>query len=267
MRGPLRRNILVTGASGGLGLGMAREFAARGRNLALCARRADRLAAVRAELLERHPDIDVRARRLDVTDPTAVATVFRGFHDLLGGLDRVVVNAGTGAGVPVGTGGVAVNRATAETNFLGALAQCEAAMEIFREQGYGHLVVIASVSALKGFPGGLTVYAASKAAALHLADGIRADVLHTDIRVSAILPGYIRSESNPHTGQRLARDTADGCRLLVRAIEREPARACVPAWPWSVLGLGLRIVPLRLTSRVGAVSRRASRPPTSTVVH
>jgi short-subunit dehydrogenase len=55
----MRRNIVITGASSGLGAQMAREFAARGRNLALCARRADRLRELRDELTSRYPNITV----------------------------------------------------------------------------------------------------------------------------------------------------------------------------------------------------------------
>jgi short-subunit dehydrogenase len=108
------------------------------------------------------------------------------------------------------------------------------------------------------FPGNLTVYAASKAGVSALAEGIRAEALGTAIRVSTLLPGYIRSESNPHVGRvRLVADTENGCRLLVRAIERERPRASVPAWPWSVLGLGLRALPLRVTAKFGGAAQRS----------
>lgn len=254
----MRHTILITGASAGLGAGMAREFAARGRDLALCARRGERLEEIRAELLTRHPGIRVAIAELDVTDAEAVAKVFRSFHDELGSLDRVIVNAGFGKGRPVGSGAAEANRRVAETNFVGALNQCEAAMDVFHSQGTGHLVVVASMSALRGFPGNLTVYAASKAGVAALAEGIRADTLGSAIRVSTLFPGYIRSESNPHQGRvRLVTDTEKGCRLLVRAIERERARACVPGWPWALLGIGLRTLPLRFTSRFGLAAQRA----------
>ena len=158
----MRKRILITGASSGLGRGMAREFAGAGRDLALCARRLDRLEALKTELEAEHPGIRVAVRSLDVTDHDAVFRVFGELRDELGGLDRVVVNAGIGQGAPVGKGQFALNRAIVETNFLAALAQCEAAMEIFRAAGQGHLVLISSMSAMRGLRGGLTAYAASK---------------------------------------------------------------------------------------------------------
>jgi len=248
----LRKNILITGASSGLGRGMAREFAVRGRNLALCARRTDRLDELKAELLAANPEISVAVRALDVNDYGAVFEVFRAFNDDLGGLDRIIVNAGVGKGQPIGTGYFYANRKTAETNFVAALAQCEAALEIFRAQKSGHLVAISSISAMRGMPRNITTYAASKAGFAALAEGIRADVMRTPIKVSTIFPGYIRSEINEKVKKTpFMVDTVTGCRALVRAIEREPAEASVPAWPWIPLGFLMRNLPLSMVAKMG----------------
>ncbi|GAB3009004.1 SDR family oxidoreductase [Saccharothrix stipae] len=245
----MRATILITGASAGLGAEMARQFAAMGRDLALCARRTDRLDALRDELTAANPGVKVSTRRLDVTDHDAVFDVFRSFAEEFGALDRVVVNAGIGKGRPIGTGGFHANRRTAETNFVAALAQCEAAMELFYRQRHGHLVLISSVSAVRGMPRSMTAYAASKAAVSALAEGIRADTLGTPIKVSAILPGYIRSEMNPEQRAPLLVDTAAGVRAMVRAVEREVTSACVPAWPWRLLAPIISHAPLRLIKR------------------
>ena len=247
----MRQNILITGASSGLGRGMAREFAARGRNLALCARRTDRLEELRDELLDANPGITVSVAGLDVDDHEQVFEVFRSFRAGLGSLDRVIVNAGLGKGQPIGTGYFHANVQTANTNVLGALAQCEAAMEIFREQRQGHLVVISSMSALRGMPRNLTTYAASKAAVAALAEGIRADVRGKGITVSTIYPGYIRSEMNERVKKTpFMLDTETGCRHLAKAIEREPAKAYVPRWPWAPLSVALRTLPLSVVSKL-----------------
>ncbi|SFF62857.1 hypothetical protein SAMN04488120_11418 [Fontimonas thermophila] len=247
----MRKNILITGASSGLGRGMAREFAARGCNLALCARRTDRLEALKAELSARHPGIHVAIRALDVNQHDEVFRVFRSFREELGTLDRVIVNAGLGKGQPIGTGYFHANRQTAETNFVAALAQCEAAVEIFREQNAGHLVTISSMSALRGMPRNLTTYAATKAGLAALSEGIRADLIRTPIRVTTIFPGYIRSEINEKLKNTpFIVDTETGCRALVRAIEKEPASACVPWWPWAVLAVLMRRLPLAIIARM-----------------
>lgn len=246
-----RKNILITGASSGLGEQMAREFAARGRNLALCARRTDRLQALRAELQAEHPGITVTLKALDVTDHEQVFEVFRAFRAEMGRLDRVIVNAGLGKGQPIGTGRFDANLQTAQTNFVAALAQCEATMEIFREQQEGHLVVISSISAMRGMARNVTTYAATKAGLSTLAEGIRAEMIGSRIKVSTLHPGYIATDLSSRSRRTpLMVSLEKGVRSLVKAIEREPAQASVPGWPWIPIGFLLRHLPLRLVAKV-----------------
>jgi short-subunit dehydrogenase len=240
----IRENILITGASSGLGKGMAIEFAKQGRNLALCARRYENLETLKAELLDLNPNINVFIRSLDVNDHDAVFEVFDAFKQDLGRLDRVIVNAGMGKGASVGTGYFHANKQTATTNFVSALAQCEAAMTIFREQNSGHLVTISSISAVRGFRRAMTVYAATKAGLTSLSEGIRMDVMNTPIKVTCIHPGFIRSEINEKVEKvPFIVDTDVGCRAMVKAIEKEKANAFVPSWPWSLLHWVMRIAP------------------------
>lgn len=251
MSRPIRKNILITGASSGLGEGMAREFAKRGRNLALCARRVDRLEKLREELLQAYPSIRVSVRTLDVTNYDQVFEVFRAFKEDFGTLDRIIINAGIGKGQPIGTGYFRANRQTAETNFVAALAQCEAAVEILRAQNAGHLVTISSMSALRGMRRNVTTYAATKAGLASLTEGIRADLLRTPIRVSTIYPGYIKSEINEKVKNTpFIVDTETGCRAMVKAIEDEPNEAYVPRWPWAVFGFLMKRMPLSAVARI-----------------
>lgn len=247
----MRQNILITGASAGLGEQMAEDFAAMGRNLVLCARRLDRLDEVRERLQAQYPGVTVVCHALDVNDHEQVFEVFRAAREQLGRLDRVIVNAGLGKGQPLGTGRFDANLQTAQTNFVAALAQCEAAMEIFRAQGDGHLVVISSMSAVRGMPKNLTTYAASKAGVSALAEGVRAETLGSDIEVTTVHPGYIRSEMNSQVAKTpLMAETKAGVAAMVAAIEREAANAFVPRWPWMFLRPVLRHLPLKLVAKL-----------------
>ncbi|MCH8498220.1 MAG: SDR family oxidoreductase [Marinobacter sp.] len=247
----MSKTILITGASSGLGEHMARAFAARGHNLALCARRTDRLEALQTELMAAHPAIRVEIAALDVNDHAAVFTVFQQFAQAFGSLDRVVVNAGIADGRRVGTGHFETNLHTAQTNFTGALAQCEAALEIFRKQNSGHLVAISSVSAVRGMPRHLTVYAASKAGLALLMEGIQAELINTPIKITTLFPGYIRTELNEGAGKLPFELTAeDGARLLVEAIEQEIRQAFIPRWPWSLAGRAMKVLPLSLVAKL-----------------
>src|SRR5690606_23999395 len=120
------------------------------------------------------------------------------FRDELGTLDRIIVNAGIGKGQPLGTGRFDANRQTAETNFVSALAQMEAGMEILRAQKRGQLVVVSSVTAVRGMPKNVTTYAGTKAGLAALAEGLRVELKksRSPIRVTTLYPGYIRTAIN-----------------------------------------------------------------------
>lgn len=229
---------------------MARVFAAQGRDLALCARRTDRLDELKAELTEKFPAINVAVAALDVNDHDAIPKVFNHFVAQLGGLDRVIVNAGIGKGAPLGSGKLWANKATIETNLLAALVQIETALEIFKSAGTGHLVLISSVLGNKGVPGVKAAYAASKAGVSSLGESLRAEYSRGPIKVTVLEPGYIESEMTAKSASTLLMvDNESGVKAMVRAIERETGRAVVPSWPWVPLVWLLRRLPPQYTKR------------------
>lgn len=245
------KTVLITGASSGLGAMMAKKFAFLGYDLAICARRLERLQELK-QAIESEYGVTVYVQSLDVTNYEQVFTVFEAFAKQAKSIDKVVVNAGVGDSRVIGHGRFAINKATAETNFIAALAQCEAAMQIFRAQNSGHLVVISSMSAVRGLPRHLTTYAAAKAALAHLAEGIRADTIQEKlpITVSTIYPGYVRTDLN--IGAKYLPfeiEEEEGAEVIVKAIEAKVDEAYVPAWPWLPIGLGMKHLPLRLITK------------------
>ena len=244
-----RQKILITGASSGLGAGMARQFAAKGRDLALCARRTDMLEALKTELTEQNPGITVAIAELDVNDHEQVPKVFNALSDELGGLDRIIVNAGIGKGAPLGSGKLWANKATIETNLVAALVQIETAIEMFKKSDGGHLVLISSVLGNKGVPGIKAAYAASKAGVSSLAESLRAEYPKGPIKVTVLEPGYIESEMTARSATTMLMvDNETGTTKMVEAIERESGRAIVPWWPWAPLTQLLKVLPPRLTA-------------------
>ncbi|MCT7659260.1 SDR family oxidoreductase [Mycobacterium deserti] len=240
----IRRRILITGASAGLGAGMARVFAAKGRDLALCARRLDRLEQLKAELTADYPDLNIAVAPLDVNDHDQVPRVFAELAVQLGGIDRVLVNAGVGEGAALGSGGMQANKRVLRTNLVAALVQIETALEMFSGAGSGHLVLISSVASAKGIPGSWAAYSASKAGLRSLGESLRAEHADGPINVSVIHAGYIESEMTAHIKRPMfMRDNQTGAGALVDAIEREPGRAVAPWWPWAPMIQLLRMVP------------------------
>jgi short-subunit dehydrogenase len=245
-----RQKILITGASSGLGAGMARQFAAKGRDLALCARRVDNLDELKAELTSRHPHIKVAVAALDVNDHEQVPKVFAELSDELGGIDCVIVNAGIGKGYPLGGGKPWANKATIETNLVAALVQIETAMEMFKAANKGHLVLVASVLGNVGVPGFKAAYAASKAGVISLGESLRAEYPSGPIKITVLEPGYIESEMTAQsTTTMLMVDNETGVKAMVDAIEKEKGRAVVPSWPWWPLVEVLKLLPPRFTKR------------------
>ena len=245
--------ILITGASSGLGEEMARQFSQLGYDLALCARRVERLESLKAEIVDGSPTCRVEVHALDVNDDDEVFRVFKQAAADFGTLDRVIINAGLGKGAPLGTGRYDANKQTAMTNFVAALAQTEAAMEIFRAQGSGHLVMISSVSAMRGMRKTITAYAATKAGVAALAEGlINENVKAKGIDVSIIYPGYIRSEMNEKVAQKtkFMVDAKTGVKSMVSAIEKRKEKALVPAWPWVPFGFVLKNAPMSVVRKL-----------------
>jgi short-subunit dehydrogenase len=246
----IRQKILITGASSGLGAGMARSFAAKGRDLALCARRTDRLDELKAELSQQYPAVNIAVAALDVNDHEQVPKVFAELSDELGGIDRVIVNAGIGNGARLGSGKLWANKATIETNLVAGLVQIETALQMFNKSGSGHLVLMSSVLGATGVPGTKAAYAASKAGIRSLGESLRAEYRTGPIKVSVMEPGYIESEMTAKSETTMFMvDNETGVKALVDAIEREPGRAVVPRWPWAPLVQLLRVLPPPLTKR------------------
>jgi short-subunit dehydrogenase len=230
-----RQKILITGASSGLG-----------------ARRTDRLDELKAELSQEYPGISIAVAALDVNDHEQVPKVFAELSDELGGIDRIVVNAGIGKGAKLGSGKLWANKATLETNLVAALVQIETALEMFTKTGSGHLVLISSVLGTKGVPGVKAAYAASKAGVSSLGESLRAEYAKGPIKVSVIEPGYIESEMTAKSASTMLMvDNETGVKALVAAIEREPGRAVVPWWPWAPLVQLMRVLPPQLTKMFG----------------
>ena len=239
----MTKTVLITGASSGIGAALARELAARGYDCALQARRVGNLEALEQDIRRQWPQRTVQVAALDVLDYDAVFRGITAAQAALGSLDIVVANAGIAHMNRAGTGHFGADRAVIETNVLGAMATCDAAIAAFRQQGHGHLVVVSSVAAFRGIPGG-GAYSASKAAIAAYADAIRAEVHGTRIKVTTLYPGYIDTPLNNKMRSRpFVIDVAKGARLMANMIERGVQSSTVPVFPWNALSRLLRVLP------------------------
>jgi len=244
-----RKSILITGASSGIGYALAKEFASRDYDLALAARRVDSLDALRAEITGSHPACKVHTYSLDVTRCDDVFATTEAAATRLGKLDIVIANAGIGSLGRVGEGHFEGHRQIIETNVVGAMATCDAAVKQFKRQGFGHLSVISSVAAFIGLPGS-SAYSASKAAIATYAAAIRAETYGTKLSVSTIYPGYIDTPINQSNPSRPFLITVErGARIIANKIESGVQTAIVPAFPWALLARIVGFIPVAALAR------------------
>ena len=197
---PEQKVVLVTGASSGIGAATARTLATAGHQVILTARRIDRIKALAAELTAAGHFAE--ARPLDVTDRA-------GFH----GVAEEVVNSYGRLDVLVGNAGVMLlSRLDAllveewdrmlDVNVRGLLNGIAAALPIFRRQGSGHFVTVASIGAHQVVETS-AVYSATKYAAWALTEGLRLES-EPGIRVTTISPGVVDTELADHITDPLA---------------------------------------------------------------
>jgi len=178
--------ILVTGATAGFGLAIARRFAADGARIIAAGRRAERLEALRAELGEA-----VWPLTLDVRDRAAVAGAVAGLPPEWSAIDLLVNNAGLALGLnPAQEADLDDWDAMVDTNIKGLMYMTRAVLPGMIERGRGHIINIGSTAGEFPYPGGNT-YGASKAFVRQFSLNLRADLYGTPVRVTDIEPGLV----------------------------------------------------------------------------
>jgi short-subunit dehydrogenase len=244
------KKILITGASSGIGRALAYELAGRGYDLALTARRLETLEEIRDDLQTSHPSsARIVIHALDVAACDTVPVVIASCIDELGGLDILVANAGICPAEKVGKGRFDEARRTIETNLIGAMATVDAAVAYFLEQGHGHIVGVASVTAFLGMPR-MASYGASKAGLALYLESLRAEVHHKNIQVTVLNPGYIDTPLTDMLKRRPFLISAEkGAALMAGMIERKVKSSTVPVWPWCILERILRMLPASVVSK------------------
>ncbi len=255
---------LVTGASAGIGEAFARRLAADGTDLVLVARRGDRLEALANELAEAHA-VRVHPVALDLVAPGAVPRLVATLAERRIDVGLVVQNAGFGAGGAFHE--CAPGRLAAMVDL-----HCRVPVELTRAllpamvaQGRGGVIVVASVSGYLATPAG-SLYGATKAFDLHLAEGLHAELAPLGIHVLAVSPGYTRTEFHqaagiPMTGlPAWAWTSADAvARTALERLGRDAS--VVVGWRYRLLATLVRLVPRGLLNRLAdaAFFRRLAR--------
>lgn len=184
---------LVTGASSGIGAVFARRLAALGANVALVARRHDRLEALAAEI-KGAQDVDARIFAADLSKVDAAAPLFAEIEKAGVTTDILVNNAGYGLPGYFHQSGWDEHRAFLELMVTSYAHLVRLALPGMRERGWGRIVQVSSVAGLVPGSAGHTMYGASKAFLVSFSQSLAAECDGTGVKVSAVCPGFTYSE-------------------------------------------------------------------------
>jgi NADP-dependent 3-hydroxy acid dehydrogenase YdfG len=187
---------IVTGASSGIGEGVARKLAAEGVKVGLAARRVERLAALREEIAAAGGEAMVIP--MDVTDPAANRAGVEALVAAYGRIDIAVVNAGLMPLSDVDALKTDEWARMVDVNVKGAFNTTAAVLPPMMARKGGHIVLMSSIAGRKVFKG-LSVYCATKHAVAAFADGLRMEIAPKHgIRVTCIQPGAVATELYDH---------------------------------------------------------------------
>ena len=189
------KTVLITGASSGIGREAAAQFARRGANLVLVARRENLLDEVASSLA----DSGVRAIscRCDVSERNQVSMMIKTALDEFSDIDVLVNNAGFAISGAVSALSVEDIESQMQTNYLGMVYCTKGLLPRMLERGSGHIVNVASVAASFGLPG-IAPYCASKSAMLGFSEGLKHELRGTGVGVTVVSPIMVRTEFFDH---------------------------------------------------------------------
>ena len=224
------KTVLITGASSGIGKGLALEIAARGGRLGLLARREDLLKEVVEQISAKNGTaIAVGA---DVRDASAVRAAADRIRAELGPIDVMIANAGIGTTNHASQLNPEQVAEVMNINVLGAVNTVAAVAPEMLERKSGQLVAISSLAGYRGLAKS-AAYSASKAALSSFFESLRIDLRHTGVTVTVIYPGFIKT---PLTAGRAAKmpylmEFDDAVKKIVNAIEKGKRSY---AFPWQL---------------------------------
>ena len=185
-------NILITGASSGIGEACARVFAQAGAKLILAARRQERLDQLSDELSKF--DCSIHLLQLDVRDRSSVESALSTLPKSWSSVDILINNAGLSRGLDkLQEGSFQDWEEMIDTNIKGLLYLTRLVVPGMVSRGRGHVVNLGSVAGHQTYPGG-NVYCATKAVVRVISEGLKQDLLGTPVRVSSVDPGMVETE-------------------------------------------------------------------------
>ncbi|MDC0423023.1 SDR family oxidoreductase [Methylophilaceae bacterium] len=248
--------IIITGASSGIGQALAKEYDKQGAVIGLFARRKDKLIELQKTLSCKSLIFSV-----DVTDLAQCRLAAEEFMALHGTPDIVIANAGISSGtLTENFSDLETFKKIIATNLIGVTHTFYPFIQAFKKRGSGHLVGISSVAGIRGLPGA-GAYSSSKAALTNYLESLRIELFSTNIYVTTIAPGYIKSSMTDVNdfSMPFLMPTDKAARAIIKAIKNKK-KYCIVPWQMNIIGRIMYLLPIMIWDWL---ARRAPRKKTT----
>ena len=246
--------IFITGASSGIGAGLALAFAVKGASLGLLARRMDLLNELKLKCEARGGT--ARVFPCDVTDETAVESAASSLETEFGRIDVLIANAGIGGNDPETRAlSPSAIRKVFEVNLMGAVHAVHSVIPGMLKRNSGQLVAVSSLAGFRGLPKS-AAYSSSKAAMTAFFESVRLDLIGTGVGVTVIQPGFIKTALTSGRAAKMPflMELEDAIPLFINAIEKKKRFAAFP-WQLATIVRAGRLMPGWLYDRIAGRAR------------
>src|SRR5213082_1123791 len=255
---------LITGASSGIGREFARQLAKCARRIVLVARRSERLANLRDELLNQNPNLDVHGRVVDLTDNAQIESLIDSLARDKVDVDLLINNAGLGDSGPFATSDPIRHEQMALVNVMALTSLTRRLLPHMVAKRRGGILNISSSAGVLPIPGD-AVYAATKAYVTSFSEALRAELRGKGVSVCALCPGPVVTEFQ-QVAKRKGVQPDIGPKFLVVTVEQVVRDALaaleadrpliIPGFAMKLLMLLARLMPMPILRWVARMSPR-----------
>jgi len=238
----MNKKVIIIGASSGIGEGLARIYSENGFTVGLTARRLELLQHISKELPGRS-----FIRRMDIANSDQAVKILTELINEMHGLDIIIINAGIGFINPELDW--EKEKSTIDVNVTGFTAIADFAMKYFFEQGFGQLIGISSISALRGSTHA-PAYSASKAFMSHYLEGLRLLALKKKlpIYITDIKPGFVDTAMAKSDTLFWVASVRTAAMQIYKAIEKKRPHAYITK-RWRLIAWLMKITPARILAK------------------